>query len=51
MNRLETIAHRQRKNRVRDALFAAFVGLAAVISVTTVTTACSNASTTHLVQR
>jgi hypothetical protein len=38
MNRLETIASRQRKFRVRDALFAAFVVLAAAIAVASVST-------------
>jgi hypothetical protein len=50
MNRLDTIVIRQRKTLVRDVLFAAFVGLAAVIGATTVSTACGVAST-HLAQR
>ena len=48
--RLEGIANRQRKNRVRDVMFAAFVGLAAIISVASVGTACAAAST-HVAQR
>jgi hypothetical protein len=47
MNRLETIADRQRKNRVRDIVFAAFVVLAAAIGVASVSTA----TTTHVAQR
>jgi hypothetical protein len=39
MSHLENIAMRQRRSRVRDALFAAFVALAAITAVTTVTTA------------
>ena len=49
-NRLDNIATRQRKTFVRDALFAAFVALAAVISITSLHTAAS-AATTHIVQR
>jgi hypothetical protein len=37
MSHLENIAMRQRKSRVRDALFATFVALAAITAVTTVT--------------
>ena len=51
MTRLETIATRQRKSRVRDAIFAAFVGLAAVLGATSVTTACSGANSSHVAQR
>jgi hypothetical protein len=39
MSHLENIAMRQRKSRVRDALFAMFVALAAITAVTTVTKA------------
>lgn len=35
-NRLDTIASRQRRSRTRDLAFAAFVALAAVVSVTTI---------------
>jgi hypothetical protein len=38
MNRLETIADRQRKTRVRDVVFAAFVVLAVAIGVASVST-------------
>jgi len=51
MNRLETIATAQKKTRVRDVMFACFVALAAVITVTSVSTAASNHTTSHLVQR
>jgi hypothetical protein len=47
MNRLDTIATRQKKNVVRDAFFAAAVALASVVSITTVSTAC-DAATTHV---
>jgi hypothetical protein len=36
MTRLETIATRQRKTIIRDAVFATCVALAAIISVSTV---------------
>ena len=39
MSHLENIATRQRKSRVRDALFATFVALAAITAVTTVSQA------------
>ena len=45
MTRLDTIASRQRRSRVRDLMFVAFVALAAAISATTVTTAVAAAST------
>lgn len=48
MTRLETIATAQKKTRVRDAIFACFVALAATIAVTTVTTA---AEAAHVTQR
>ena len=38
-NRLANIASRQRTSRSRDVLFAAFVALAAVVSVATLSTA------------
>lgn len=49
MTRLATIAAAQKKTRVRDALFACFVAIAAAVSITTVSTAASAA--THVVQR
>jgi hypothetical protein len=48
--RLQTIATRQSKNRVRDAFFAACVALAASVSVVTVTTA-SHAASAEMTQR
>jgi hypothetical protein len=39
MNRLDTIATRQRRSRTRDLVFVAFVALAAIVSATTVGTA------------
>lgn len=48
--RLATIATAQKKTRVRDALFAAVVALAAAISVSSVATA-ANAANTHVTQR
>jgi hypothetical protein len=50
MTRLETIATAQKKTRIRDAIFACFVALAAVIAVTSVSTAANGAST-QIVQR
>ncbi len=50
MTRLDTIATRQRKSFVRDAMFATLVAIAAVISLTTVGSAVHGANT-HLVQR
>ena len=50
MTRLAGIAAAQKQTRIRDAVFACFVALAAVIAVTSVSTAADGAST-HLVQR
>ena len=50
MNRLETIATRQRSTRVRDAVFAAFVMLGIAIGASSVATA-ANAASTPFVQR
>lgn len=44
-NRLDTIVTRQRSTRIRDAMFAAFVALAAVISVSSIGVAADAAST------
>jgi hypothetical protein len=44
MNHLANIATRQRNSRLRDALFAAFVALAAIVSVTAVSTGASAAA-------
>ncbi len=49
MTHLNAIETRQRKSASRDLLFAAFVALAAVISVSTVTSAIVAAS--HVAQR
>jgi hypothetical protein len=43
MNRLETIADRQRKTLVRDVLFAAFVVLAGAVGIASVSGAASAA--------
>jgi hypothetical protein len=51
MNRLDTIADRQRKSKMRDLMFAAFIVMAAAIGVTSVGAAISGASSQHLVQR
>lgn len=48
--RLDTIATRQSKNRVRDAFFAACVALAATVSVVTVSTA-SHVASAQVAQR
>jgi hypothetical protein len=45
MTHLDTIARRQRTTRARDLMFAAFVVLAAAISVTSVGAAAEAAST------
>ena len=39
MSHLDNIATRQRKSLVRDALFATFVALAAIVAITTVSQA------------
>jgi hypothetical protein len=36
-NRLETISNNNKRNRVRDALFACFIALAAALAVTAMT--------------
>jgi hypothetical protein len=50
MNRLETIVTAQKKTRVRDVIFACFVALAAIVTVTTVNAATTTANT-HVAQR
>jgi hypothetical protein len=50
MNRLNTIAVRQRNSMLRDMWFAAAVAFAAVISVATVSTAV-HAASTHISSR
>jgi len=47
MNRLDTIATRQKKSFGRDVLFACFLALAAIVSVTTVSTAAQAAQVAH----
>lgn len=49
MNRLDTIATRQKQSRVRDAFFAVALAVAALVSITGVQTACQAATTTHAV--
>ena len=49
-NRLSTIAVRQHQSRLRDAMFATFIALAAVVSVSSVGTAI-HAASSHVVQR
>jgi hypothetical protein len=51
MTRLEDIATRQRRTRVRDAAFAALVLLAGIVSITSVTTAVHAASAAHIAHR
>jgi hypothetical protein len=51
MNRLDTIVQRQRRSKVRDALFAAFIVMAAAIGVTSVGAAINGASHSGVVQR
>lgn len=50
MNHLDNIAIRQRKSRVRDAIFAAFVALGAILSISTMSTV-ANAASTHVASR
>jgi hypothetical protein len=50
--RLDRIASRQRQSRVRDAVFALAIAVLAMVSVTSVSTACHAATTTvHVAQR
>ena len=49
MNHLNTIAARQTKTRLRDAMFACFVALAAAMTVTSIGTAA--AASVHMTQR
>jgi len=50
MGHLDNIAIRQRSSRIRDAIFAAFVALGAVVSISTVSTV-AQAASTHVVSR
>ena len=47
MTHLDNILTRQRNTRVRDALFAVFVALSAMVSISTLSTA-AEAASTHL---
>ncbi len=51
--RLDTIANRQKRTRVRDVVFAIGIALAAVVSITSVQTAChaANAAPAHVAHR
>jgi len=50
MSHLDSITVRQRSSRIRDAIFAAFVALGIVLSVSTVSTV-ANAASTHIASR
>ena len=45
MNHLNNIANRQRTSRLRDAIFAGFVALGMIVSITTISTVADAAST------
>jgi hypothetical protein len=49
-NRLDNIATRQRQSRARDVLFAAFVALATLVSLSSVAVA-ADAASTHVAAR
>lgn len=48
MNRLSTISHNNKRNRLRDLVFAAFIALAAAVGVTA---AAESYATDHITQR
>jgi hypothetical protein len=50
MNHLNNIAIRQRNSRLRDAIFAGFVALGTIVSITTITTA-ANVAATHVASK
>jgi len=50
-NRLQTIATRQKQSRVHTIIFASFLALAAVLSVSAVNTAVDAATPAHVAQR
>jgi hypothetical protein len=50
MTHLDNIAIRQRKSRVRDAIFAAFVALGAIVSISAISTV-AEAASTHIAGR
>jgi len=47
MSHLDSIATRQRKSLVRDALFATLVAFAAVVSISTVAQAAAASAVSH----
>jgi hypothetical protein len=47
MSHLDNITARQRKSRVRDALFTAFIALAAIVSISTLAQAVLASSVVH----
>jgi hypothetical protein len=49
--RLETIATRQRTSRIHTIVFAGFLALAGIISISAVNTAVAAATPSHVVQR
>ncbi len=51
MTRLDSIVIHQRNTRVRDAFFAAVLALAAIVSISSVSTAVHAASVSSLVTR
>ena len=51
MNRLATIATRQRISRIHTIVFSAFLALAGVIAVSAVNTAVAAATPSQIVQR
>ena len=50
-NRLANISARQKSTRLREAVFAACVAVAAIVSITSVSTACAAATPAHVTQR
>jgi hypothetical protein len=50
MKHLDNIAVRQRQSRIRDAIFAAFVALGAIVSLSTMSTV-AHAASTHIASR
>jgi hypothetical protein len=50
MSHLTDIEVRQKKSRITDAIFAAFVALGAVVSITTIS-AVAQAASSHVVGR
>ena len=48
MNRLETIALRQRKSRTRDVMFAVALAIAGLVAMSSVAHACEAATTSHV---